>query len=98
MHLAPTYDHASSLGRELLDVKRQERLKGGFVTAYVAKCRSALYAQVGDKKALFTLDADGVTTPSATTRRVGLRLIHGKKDRSRIVNKTAEGVTSKLKA
>ncbi len=57
VHLAPTYDHASSLGRELLDVKRQERLKGGSVTAYVAKCRSALYAQVGGKKALFTLDA-----------------------------------------
>jgi hypothetical protein len=34
------------------------------------------------------VEADGVTTPSATTRRVGLRLIHGKKDRSRIVNKT----------
>lgn len=57
VHLAPTYDHASALGRELLDVKRQERLKGDSVTAYVAKCRSALYAQVGDKKALFTLDA-----------------------------------------
>lgn len=55
-HLAPTYDHASSLGRELLDSKRLERLKNNAVAAYAAKCRSAFYALVGDKKALSPLD------------------------------------------
>lgn len=56
-HLAPTYDHASSLGRELLDSKRLERLNNNAVAAYAVKCRSAFYAVVGDKKALSPLDA-----------------------------------------
>lgn len=60
-YLAPTYDHASCLGRELLDKKRQERLKtkdSGFsVEAYASKSPSAFYAQVDDKKTLKTFDA-----------------------------------------
>lgn len=57
LNLAPTYDHASSLGRELLDIKRQEKLNNRSVSAYAEKCRSALYVQVGDRKALKPLDA-----------------------------------------
>ncbi|GET39991.1 hypothetical protein [Microseira wollei] len=57
LNLAPTYDHASSLGRELLDVKRQEKLNNRSVLAYAEKCRSALYIQVGDRNALKPLDA-----------------------------------------
>jgi hypothetical protein len=57
LNLAPTYDHASSLGRELLDVKRQEKLNNRSVLAYAEKCRSALYIQVGDRTALKPLDA-----------------------------------------
>jgi hypothetical protein len=45
------------LGRELLDIKRQEKLNNRSVSAYAAKCRSALYVQVGDRKALKPLDA-----------------------------------------
>jgi hypothetical protein len=56
IHLAPTYDHASSLGRELLDEKRQERLSNNSVTHYIDRSRSAFYAQSGDKKALLTID------------------------------------------
>jgi hypothetical protein len=50
-YLAPTYDHASCLGRELQDSERERRHK------YVAKCRSALFGQDSDKKAMLTLDA-----------------------------------------
>ncbi len=57
VYLAPTYDHASSLGRELLDNDRQKRLNNKSVAAYAANCRSALYKQVGDKKAMFAIDA-----------------------------------------
>jgi hypothetical protein len=56
VYLSPTYDHASSLGRELLDSKRQERIHNNSVIAYANRARSAFYAQPGDKKSLFTLN------------------------------------------
>lgn len=52
VHLAPTYDHASCLGRELSDQKRQ-RLS---LETYANKCYSAFYASVQDKKTLKTFD------------------------------------------
>jgi hypothetical protein len=51
-HLAPTYDHASSLGRDLSDCQRQKRS----VQSYVNKCFSAFYGSVDDKKPLKTFD------------------------------------------
>ena len=61
IYLAPTYDHASCLGRNEPDEKRKQRLitkDAGFsVQAYVEKCNSALYAEVRDKKTLKTFDA-----------------------------------------
>lgn len=61
IYLAPTYDHASCLGRNESDSKRKSRLTtkdAGFsVQAYVEKCNSALYARVGDKKTLKTFNA-----------------------------------------
>lgn len=60
-YLAPTYDHASSLGRNESDKRREQRLKtrdtGFSVEAYANKCKSCLYANVGDKQPLKTLDA-----------------------------------------
>lgn len=60
-YLAPTYDHASSLGRNEKDEKRLARLTtkdAGFsVRAYVEKCKSCLYAEVGDRQPLKTYDA-----------------------------------------
>jgi hypothetical protein len=56
-YLAPVYDNAASLGRELLDSKRQKILDRKDVEAYVEKSRSALYDCVEDKKAMLTLDA-----------------------------------------
>ena len=55
-HLAPTYDHASCLGRELLNTKRQERLKRQTVQQYAKKSRSAFYQKQGDKKPMLTFD------------------------------------------
>ncbi|MGE5660041.1 MAG: HipA-like protein [Actinomycetota bacterium] len=52
VHLAPTYDHASSLGRDLSDSRRQNCS----VEAYASKCFSAFYGSEGDKKPLKTVD------------------------------------------
>ena len=59
--LAPTYDHASSLGRNESDEKRLIRLrtkdKGQSIDYYVTKATSALYKGSKDPKPLSTLDA-----------------------------------------
>jgi HipA-like C-terminal domain len=53
--LAPSYDHASSLGRELSDVNRARRLTApagrGDLAAYVQKATSALYDDTGGQLA-----------------------------------------------
>lgn len=58
--LAPTFDHASSLGRNERDAERIERLttndKGRSVEHYVERARSALYGRIGEKS-LTTLEA-----------------------------------------
>lgn len=41
--LAPTFDHASSLGRELRDAKREGRLREGSVGRYSERARGAVY-------------------------------------------------------
>ncbi|WP_295392106.1 hypothetical protein [uncultured Thiodictyon sp.] len=59
--LAPTFDHASSLGRNETDEVRIERLttrdSGRSVRAYAARATSGLYETHTSKKALSTLDA-----------------------------------------
>lgn len=59
--LAPTYDHASSLGRNESDENRQKRLtsrdKNYTVEAYVQKARSALFLNADDPKPLTPLEA-----------------------------------------
>jgi hypothetical protein len=61
MRLAPTYDHASCLGRNETDERRAERLrtrdKGNTVEAYAERCTSALYMRTDDRKPLKTIDA-----------------------------------------
>jgi hypothetical protein len=60
-YLAPTYDHASSLGRTLQDRERQNRLEtkdnGYSVQAYVEKGTSCLYSEARDTKPLKIYDA-----------------------------------------
>ncbi len=59
--LAPTYDHASSLGRNEPERKARLRVEGGdprvTVEAYVARARSAFYASREATKPLTTLEA-----------------------------------------
>lgn len=57
IYLAPTYDHASSMGRELSDEKRHFKLNNKSVTRYVEKCSSLIYSSIGVKKRLKTFDA-----------------------------------------
>ena len=59
--LAPTFDHASCLGRNESDVNREKRLYGAdkrySVVAYTAKTRSAFYSAETDIRPLTTLEA-----------------------------------------
>lgn len=60
-HLAPTYDHASSLGRNEPEESIQKRLTGrdrGYtVQKYAERCRSSLFLAATDAKPLTTYDA-----------------------------------------
>lgn len=74
LHLAPTFDHASSLGRNERDEVMKERLvtkdRGRSIEHYVTKARSSLYFQDGDNKPLSTIDAFlawGVAVPDAAS-------------------------------
>jgi hypothetical protein len=59
--LAPTFDHASSLGRNETDAKRDERLttrdKGNDLAAYVRRATSGLYENKASAKPMTTFDA-----------------------------------------
>jgi hypothetical protein len=59
--LAPTYDHASSLGRELSNDARERkymrRNHGYDVDKYLNKCRSAIFADVNDEVPLSPIGA-----------------------------------------
>lgn len=59
--LVPTFDHASSLGRNETDANRNMRLntkdKGFSVEIYVAKARSGFFENKSSTKAMSTLDA-----------------------------------------
>jgi len=61
VELAPSYDHASSLGREIRDEERAARLItndiGYSVSAYACKARSGLYLSSEDRKTLTTIEA-----------------------------------------
>lgn len=60
-YLAKTYDHASSLGRELTDEKRQEKLctrdKRADIKFYAGKGMSAFFQKKTGKARLSTIDA-----------------------------------------
>ena len=54
--MAPSYDHASSLGRELLDKKRASFLEKHGINRYVMKGRGAIYWSADDPKGLSPLE------------------------------------------
>jgi len=59
--LAPSFDHASSLGRELTDEDVRMRVSrqglSSAVQKYLSKCRSAFYENKEDKKTLSPINA-----------------------------------------
>ncbi|MCY3831069.1 MAG: HipA domain-containing protein [Rhodospirillaceae bacterium] len=61
VRIAPTFDHASSLGRELADTEREARLLTNdarySVSGYVAKARSGFYGPVSSGKAAGCVEA-----------------------------------------
>jgi len=61
VHLAPTFDHAPSLGCHELDSKKARRLNTAdhnfTVEAFASKARSALYLNENDAQALLTSEA-----------------------------------------
>lgn len=57
LDVAPSFDHASSLGRELLDEERARRLKEGGVLTYVHKGRGGIFGNASDKHGLSPLSA-----------------------------------------
>jgi excisionase family DNA binding protein len=60
-HLAPTFDHASSLGSHENDDNRKERLTtkdlNRQIHTYITKARSALYYKQTDNNPMYTIDA-----------------------------------------
>ncbi len=61
LRLAPTFDHGSSMARNLSDDERQKRLRthdhNFSIPAFSARARSALYSNVDDPRPLNTMDA-----------------------------------------
>jgi len=61
VHLAPSYDHASSFGNNEPDTKRESRLTtrdvGRSMEKYVERARSAFYLTQNSSKPLSTIDA-----------------------------------------
>ena len=49
LSVAPSFDHASSLGRELLDERRAELLAGGRVESYIGKGRGGIFRDPEDR-------------------------------------------------
>lgn len=59
IYLAPTYDHAASMGQNESDTKRKELLttrdRGRHISRYIEKARSAIYLNKSEQKSLLTL-------------------------------------------
>ncbi|SJM92380.1 HipA domain-containing protein [Crenothrix polyspora] len=61
IYLAPTYDHAASMGQNESDSKRKEMLitkdKGRHISHYIERARSQIFFKKTDSKKMFTLEA-----------------------------------------
>lgn len=57
VEVAPSFDHASSLGRELLDEERLRRLTDNTLLNYIRKGRGGIYGKTSDKHGLSPLEA-----------------------------------------
>lgn len=52
LKLAPSYDHASSLGREMLDSRREQHLNAGTIENYLKKGYGGVFRKQGDKRGM----------------------------------------------
>jgi len=82
VELAPSFDHASSLGRELTESRRETLLAGkggqGTVAMYASRAPSAIYLGTEDRKPLLTLDAFSRFSEHATNaKRIWLDKLEG---------------------
>lgn len=66
LRIAPTFDHASSLGRELRDEKRKDFLRQKRVAEYVQKGAGAIYSKETDARGANPL---ALAVKAATTHR-----------------------------
>jgi len=103
IHLAPTFDHASSLGRNESDENRVRRLNtkdiGMSMERYVEKAKSAFYRTPNDTKPLSTIDAFRIAAqrrPDAA--RVWLQKLKGipLPDVRAIINRVPQGEMSDI--
>ncbi|MDL5047509.1 HipA domain-containing protein [Oscillatoria amoena NRMC-F 0135] len=60
VELAPTFDHASSLGRELTDEARERHLREATVERYILKGKSAIFANAQAKHGLSPIAVAGM--------------------------------------
>ncbi|MGY6278129.1 phosphatidylinositol kinase [Methylomonas sp. MgM2] len=64
IYLAPTYDHAASMGQNETDAARKDRLhtrdRNRHISAYVEKARSAIYLNKTERKPLSTVEVFGM--------------------------------------
>jgi hypothetical protein len=76
LRLAPTFDHASSLGRNETDERREARLaskdRAYSLVGYAERARSAFYRAPADPRPLSTLDAFREAAKPSTARRARL--------------------------
>lgn len=54
--MAPTFDHASSLGRELLDIARRRHLEENSIARYIRKARGGIFEHAEAKKGMSPVD------------------------------------------
>lgn len=86
VELAPSYDHASSLGRDLSDEERVVRLacrdRRRTVRSYAERARSALYLRPGDARPLHPIDAfrEGLRYVSDGAKRAWISRLRGLED------------------
>jgi hypothetical protein len=99
--LAPTFDHASSLGRNENDDERVRRLstkdKGFSIDAFTEKARSAFYSGPNQKKAMKTHDAflySATRYPSAATAWLSKLSLLTSKDMAGIVERVPPAIIS----
>ena len=85
IELAPTFDHASSLGRELIEEDKGQKLSNvNLFNRYCNKARSAIFLSDSDVKALSTIEAFRKFAKSCTSKNLWLDKLRNISDDSLI--------------